>query len=104
MITLVTRFFFQERGILAPTLDLVEHVNEYMMSLISGEEKDYLSYDSVCRSGKIFDVQSEWFTTEFLNDIKSYEIPNHRFKLRVGCPIMLMRNIDMPMDCVMVRG
>jgi len=26
--------FFQERGILAPTLDSVEHVNEYMMSLI----------------------------------------------------------------------
>ncbi|KEH33248.1 PIF1-like helicase [Medicago truncatula] len=26
--------FFQERGILAPTLDSVEHVNEYMMLLI----------------------------------------------------------------------
>ncbi|KEH21798.1 PIF1-like helicase [Medicago truncatula] len=55
--------FFQERGILAPTLDSVEHVNEYMMSLIPGEEKD---------SG----------------------IPNHRLKLEVGCPVMLMRNID----------
>jgi len=31
--------FFQERGILAPTLDSVEHVNEYMMSLIPCEEK-----------------------------------------------------------------
>jgi len=29
--------FFQEKGILAPTLDSVEHVNEYMMSLIPGE-------------------------------------------------------------------
>jgi len=37
--------FFQERGILAPTLDSIEHVNEYMMSLIPGEEKEYLSYD-----------------------------------------------------------
>ncbi|KEH25604.1 PIF1-like helicase [Medicago truncatula] len=70
--------FFQEKGILAPTLDSIEHVNEYMMSLIPGEEKEYLSYDSVCRSGENFDVQSEWFTTEFLNGIK----------------IMLMRNID----------
>jgi len=27
--------FFQERGILAPMLDSIEHVNEYMMSVIS---------------------------------------------------------------------
>jgi len=40
--------FFQERGILAPTFDSVEHVNEYMMSLIPGEEKEYSSSDSVC--------------------------------------------------------
>jgi len=86
--------FFQERGIPAQTLDSVEHVNEYMMSLIPGEEKEYLSSDSVCRSGENSDGQSEWFTAEFLNGIKSYGIQNHRLKLRVGCPVMLMSNID----------
>jgi len=86
--------FFQERGILASTLDSVEHVNKYMMSLISGEEKEYLSSDFGCRSGKNSDVQSKWFTTEFLNGIKSSRIPNHLLKLRVGCPVMLMRNIN----------
>ncbi|KEH35959.1 PIF1-like helicase [Medicago truncatula] len=70
--------FFQERGILAPTLDSVEHVNKYMMSLIPGEEKEYL----------------KWFTAEFLNGIKSSGIPNRWLKLRVRCPVMLMRNID----------
>ncbi|KEH38034.1 PIF1-like helicase [Medicago truncatula] len=49
--------FFQERGILAPTLDSVEHVNEYMMSLIPGEEKEYLRSDSVCRSGENSNLQ-----------------------------------------------
>ncbi|KEH32650.1 PIF1-like helicase [Medicago truncatula] len=68
-----------ERGILAPTLDSVEHVNEYMMSLIPGEEKEYLNSDSVCRSGENSD---------------SSGISNHRLKLKVGCPVMLMRNID----------
>jgi len=86
--------FFRERGILAPTLDSVEHVNEYMMSLIPGEEKEYLSSDSVYRSDKNSNVQSKWFTTKFLNGIKSFGIPNHRLKLRVGCPVMLMRYID----------
>jgi ATP-dependent DNA helicase PIF1 len=65
-----------------------------MMSLIPGEEKEYLSSDSVYRSGENSDVQSEWFTTEFLTGMKSSGIPNHRLKLRVGCPVMLMRNID----------
>jgi len=96
--------FFQERGILGPTLDLVEHVNEYIMSLIPGEEKEYLSSDYVCRSGENSNIQSEWFTTEFLNGIKSSGIPNHWLKLTVGCPVMLMINIIRPMDCVMVRG
>ncbi|KEH31386.1 PIF1-like helicase [Medicago truncatula] len=88
------QLFFQERGILAPTLDSIEHVNEFMMSLIPGEEKEYLSSDSIFRSGENSDVQSEWFTPKFLNGIKSSGIPNHRLKLKVGCPVMLMRNID----------
>ena len=55
-----------------------------MMSLISGEEKEYLSSDSIWRSGENYDVQSEWFTLEFLNGIKSSGIPNHRLKLKGG--------------------
>jgi len=51
--------FFQERVILTPTLDSVEHVNEYMMSLIPGEEKEYLGSNSVCRLGENSEVQSE---------------------------------------------
>jgi len=54
-----------------------------MMSIILGEEKEYLRFDYVCRSGENFDVQSEWFTTEFLNGIKSSRIPNHRLELWV---------------------
>ncbi|GAU32683.1 hypothetical protein TSUD_145570 [Trifolium subterraneum] len=57
--------FFQDRGILAPTLESVEHVNDYLMSIIPGTEKEYLSFDSACQ-----------------------------LKLKVGCPVMLMRNID----------
>jgi len=39
--------FFQERRILSPTLDAVEHVNEFLLSLVPGEEKEYTSSDSV---------------------------------------------------------
>jgi len=56
--------------------------------LIPGEEQIYLSSDTPCQSDDDQEIQGEWFTQEFLNDIKCSGIPNH------GVPIMLLRNID----------
>jgi ATP-dependent DNA helicase PIF1 len=86
--------FFQDRCILAPTLEAVEKVNDTLLSLIPGIEKEYYSSDSVFKSDKNDEITNQWFTTEFLNDIKSSGIPNHRLRLKKGCPAMLMRNID----------
>jgi ATP-dependent DNA helicase PIF1 len=86
--------FFQEWGILGPTLDAVEHVKKFLLSLVPRDEKEYISFDLVCKSDENNEVQSEWFTTEFLNNIKFSDIPNHKLRFKVGCPVMLMRNID----------
>jgi len=69
-------------------------VNEFFLSLIPGSEVTYLSSDSPCESEEQENAQAEWFTTEFLNDIKCSGIPNLCVKLKVGVPIMLLRNID----------
>ena len=89
-----TSHYFQDRGILAPTLESVQHINDFILSKYPGEEKVYFSSDSVCRSDEDSEVQGEWFTTEFLNEIKCSGIPNHKLTLKVGVPVMLMRNID----------
>lgn len=86
--------YFQERAILAPTLESVEQVNNYMLSKLPGVEREYLSYDTPCRSDEDSEVGAEWFTFEFLNDVQCSGIPNHRLILKVGVPIMLIRNID----------
>ena len=39
--------YFKERTILAPILDIVHEVNNYLMSMILGDEKIYLSSDSL---------------------------------------------------------
>jgi len=70
----------------------VNQVNEFILSLISRNEVTYLSLDNPCESKE--NVQAEWFTTEFLNDIKCSRIPNHYVKLKVRILIMLLRNID----------
>jgi ATP-dependent DNA helicase PIF1 len=86
--------FFQNRAILAPTLHFVEKVNDYVMSLLPSEEREYLSCDSICKCDEDIGVDRRWITTEFLNDIKCSGIPNHRLKFKIGVPVMLLRNID----------
>ena len=34
------------------------------------------------------------YTTELLNSVKSSGLPNHWIKLKIGVPIMLLRNMD----------
>lgn len=89
-----SQHFFEERAILAPTLNSVEEVNDYVLGLIPGNVVEYLSSDSVCQSDEDTEIQSDWFTPEFLNEVKCSGIPNHRLILKVGVPVMLMRNID----------
>lgn len=72
--------FFQDRAILAPILDLVEKVNDYIMGMIPGDEKEYLSADSVCKCDD--DIG--------LDDIKCSGMPNHKLMLKVSVPIMLL--------------
>ncbi|XP_057720223.1 uncharacterized protein LOC130934697 [Arachis stenosperma] len=86
--------FFQDRAILAPTVDNVEEINNYIVDLLPGEEKNYLSADSICGSDAYSDVDVDWITVEFLNQIRCSGLPNHSLKLKIGVPIILLRNID----------
>lgn len=64
------------------------------MSLIPGEEKIYLSCDSPLSSNSMANRPDDVHTPEFLNKITASGIPNHKIKLKVGVPIMLMRNLE----------
>ncbi|XP_018480006.1 uncharacterized protein LOC108851076 [Raphanus sativus] len=85
--------FFQERAILSPTNDNVEVINNYMLDRLTGEERIYLSSDSIDPA----DTKSKddsVFSPEFLNSIKISGLPNHSLRLRIGTPVMLLRNLD----------
>ncbi|XP_045820117.1 uncharacterized protein LOC123913423 [Trifolium pratense] len=86
--------FFQDRAILAPTLDVVEEINDYVLALMPGDAKEYLSCDSVSKGDDDVGVDLRWITTEFLNEIKCSGMPNHKLIIKVGAVIMLLRNID----------
>ncbi|KAF1881881.1 hypothetical protein Lal_00038523 [Lupinus albus] len=88
--------FLQCRAILASTIDVVDQINEYVLSIIPGEEKEYLSSNSVDMSD-VSDIEVvNVLTPEFLNKLLTSGIPNHKIKLKIGTPIMLLRNLDQP--------
>jgi ATP-dependent DNA helicase PIF1 len=85
--------FLEERAILCPRNETVEEINDYVMSKIEGEEMIYRSSDTVCKATTKASME-QMYPTEFLNTLKFPGIPNHELKLKVGMPVMLLRNIN----------
>nr|GEX03941.1 ATP-dependent DNA helicase PIF1-like [Tanacetum cinerariifolium] len=86
--------FFQEKAILAPTHALVDIINDRMLKLLPGDEKTYESSDSVCIADVDTNFNESLYTDDFLNSIRVAGIPQHTLKLKIGSPVMCMRNID----------
>ncbi|XP_022015090.1 ATP-dependent DNA helicase PIF1-like [Helianthus annuus] len=87
--------FFSERAILAPKNEVVHEINDRLLSLFPGDAKEYLSSDGICQTEQILDsFQQSLYSTENLNVLKISGLPNHRLVLKVGVPVMLLRNID----------
>ena len=55
---------------------------------------EYLSSDSIDKSETIESCHFGSLTTEFLNSLTTSGLPNHCLKLKIGTPIMLLRNLD----------
>jgi ATP-dependent DNA helicase PIF1 len=86
--------FFQDRAFLAPTNDIVDSLNNYILSMIPGEKKTYLSDDSPSTLDQNINSPDQILTPEFLNTVKSSVLLNHELNLKVGVPFMLLSNID----------
>ncbi|XP_020994900.1 uncharacterized protein LOC107481086 [Arachis duranensis] len=84
----------EDRAILAPTLQIVDEINRYMMSLNPCESQTYYSSDKACPTEPSNELIASIHTPEFLNTIRCSGIPNHELIVKVGTPIMLLRNID----------
>ncbi|KAL8168158.1 hypothetical protein V2J09_009657 [Rumex salicifolius] len=86
--------YFKERAVLAPTHEEVDKVNDCILSLLPGDEKVYLSSDSLCNADTRANNDESIYTADYLNTIRCFGVPNHVLKLKTGVPIMLLRNID----------
>lgn len=83
--------YFYARSILTPRNNDVDTINEAMIDCIHGETRVYLSADSVVDSA---DVNPNLYPIELLNSITENGIPGHVLKLKIGAPVMLLRNLN----------
>ena len=87
-----------ERAILAPKNDVATNTNLQLLKQLPGNASSYRSIDRAC--GDSHDVD---FPAEFLNSLEPPGTPPHNLLLKVGAPIMLLRNLDAPKLCNMVE-
>ncbi|KAF3957708.1 hypothetical protein CMV_017305 [Castanea mollissima] len=77
--------YLEERVILAPTNEVVEDINGYMIDLINADEETYLSADSLCKASSnildqdIFKMSMEYTTLKQISRDKD----NSKLKVRV---------------------
>lgn len=64
---------------------------------VPGDSFEHLSCDSISKMNDKLGDFDELYPTEFLNSIVISNFPHHKLVLKVGCPVMLLRNIDQTM-------
>ena len=83
-----------ERAILAPKNNSVSAINLQIQDQLPGCATSYKSMDSVAD-----DDESVQYPIEFLDSLEPSGMPPHNLLLKVGTPIMLLRNLDAPRLC-----
>lgn len=86
--------YLKERAILTPKNDMVHELNDLIMDMMPGEGRTYFSSDNICKASFKTDQNDDLYPTEFLQSLKFVGVPNHEIKLKVGAPIMLLRNLN----------
>jgi ATP-dependent DNA helicase PIF1 len=75
--------------VLTPTNKEVQVINELVLNTLPVESSTYLSADIACDIDQQVSVP-----VEFLNSVVSGSLPPHKLILKVGAPIMLLRNLN----------
>ncbi|KAJ1259262.1 hypothetical protein BS78_10G140900 [Paspalum vaginatum] len=73
--------YLGERAIVAPKNDTIDEINSRVLSLIPGHEKEHGNLDLL-------------YPVEFLNSLQFKGIPPHKLVLKIGSPVMLLRNLN----------
>ena len=83
--------FFLDCTILTITNAYVDNINTHLLNMFPGEETTLLVFDTVAGEGRNHGHQ---YSIEFLNSMAIPGLPLAHLKLKKGCSLMLLCNMD----------
>lgn len=84
----------RDTAILTPRNITVDEINNYLVSQVPGEEKEYFSADSFAENEQDSEELKMSYPLEYLNSLEFPSLPAHKLRLKVGVPVMLLRNLN----------
>jgi len=85
--------YFLNRMILAPRNVDVRDINEKILESMSGEPRQFVSADEVMQEAGADPEDEEPIPIEYLRAIQSSNLPPGELNLKVGAPVILLRNL-----------
>ena len=86
--------YLRERAIITPYNHIVDDINVFVLELVSENSRTYYNCDI---AGKSFDFHTDFnalHPIEFLNSLNFSCITTYELNLKIGCQIMLLRNLN----------
>jgi ATP-dependent DNA helicase PIF1 len=65
-----------------------------MLSLLPGSEIEYYGADSISKCIDTCNDANILYPVEYLNSLSANNFPAHKLKLKIGAPVMLLRNLN----------
>lgn len=89
--------YLAARAIVCPTNILVDALNDRIAARVHSEGREYFSADRVAPGSEQIPNVDVLYTEDILNAIKQPNYPDHRPVLKVGMPVILLRNLNQAM-------
>ncbi|PIA57160.1 hypothetical protein AQUCO_00600115v1 [Aquilegia coerulea] len=90
---IATSSFLRDRAILAPRNDDVKEINQTSLEMFLGQHIEYLAADVAIEQENEQPHLVPSYPTDTLNSLDPSSLPPFRLMLKIGAPIMLLRNI-----------
>ncbi|KAM0867487.1 hypothetical protein ACQ4PT_041967 [Festuca glaucescens] len=86
--------YLAQRAIMCPTNTVVDEINDSVFERVSGCSRRYLSCDSISKSTDHVSDADLLYPPEFCHSVTINNVPQHELNLKVGVPVMLLKNTN----------